>query len=116
MKKILMRTGIILVAVFAVYFIVSASNTTTESKKAKTELSEGCAGTAQASCCESAEKHPGCDPSKCDPSTCDPAKCTGHAGGEPCCKEGAKQCGGEKSAAASTTAAAKGCAKSCGGH
>jgi len=108
MKKIFIRTALVLVSLVAVFFIVSASNTATENKKAKTEIAEGCAGMEKAGCCSTAEKAAGCDPEKCDP-----AKCTGHAGGEPCCKEGAKQCSGEKS---TTAAAEKGCAKSCGGH
>ena len=116
MKKILIRTSIVLVSVVAVFFIVSASNASSENKKAKTEVTEGCSGAEKAGCCSTAEKQAGCDPSKCDDSKCDPAKCTGHASGEPCCKESAEKCGGEKSAAASTAATEKGCSKSCGGH
>lgn len=122
MKKILIRTAIVVVSVFALYVIVEASNnTTSESKKAKTELAEELAGTAAtASCCDTAPKHPGCDPAACDHTNCDPAKCDPATCNNPGCDHGStagSSCCSEKSSTASAQATShQGCASKCGGH
>lgn len=77
MKKIIFRTAIVLVSVFALILIVNASNKTAESKKSDTslykELSEAAAKSA---CCESVSIHPDCDPLACAKTDCNPANCT----------------------------------------
>ncbi len=116
MKKVLIRTAFIVVSVFAVYAIVSATNTASENKKAKTELSEELADmAAKASCCDSAAKPSGCSEAKtahadCDKSNCNPVTCT-----EPCCEQTSAYAGcGHASTGTATAAKAIGCASNCG--
>ena len=120
MKKILIRTAIVVVSVFALYVIVEASNNTSESKNAKTEMAEEfAASAATASCCDTAPKHPGCDPAACDHANCDPAKCDPSTCNNPGCDHdstASAPCSHEKTATASAEATSHhGCASKCGG-
>lgn len=90
MKKVIIGLSGIVILAFAVILFVNAKSSTTEVKKAATEVSKDCANCPSAATCTSMTesktaascdmtkcKDAKCDPAKCKEGKCDPAKCTG---------------------------------------